>query len=103
MVVMETGRVPSASSGVDEESAQVRSGAAALTAQVPRFYSMATAFTLLTQGHTALAVVVGLPGYVPYLLWTARQAVAQGRALVAEARAGPIGSSQPEFQHTVDP
>lgn len=56
---------------------------------------LAVGLLLLDEGHTALALAVGVPMYVPFLLWNARRALAQGRALVAEARGeGAIRGTQ---------
>lgn len=54
----------------------------------PHLGAHVTAIVLLDQGHTFLAVAVGLPLYVPFLLWSTRRTLAQGRALAAEVREG---------------
>lgn len=51
------------------------------------FAGHVTAFALLHQGHKVLAVAVGFPLYVPYLLWHLRRARAQAEALTRECRA----------------
>lgn len=73
--------------------AATRRGLAALASTTAAHRSLApsvgghvTSLILLDAGHTTLALAVGLPLYIPFLLWNARRVVAQGRALVIEAR-----------------